>query len=140
VRVVLDTNVVMSGLLFGGGPARILSAWADHRFTLVVSPSILDEYHRVGRELAKGQAALLDAIDSFLALVTVHAVAVNPPPLDPPVCEDASDDMFLAAAVAGTAACVVSGDKHLLRVTGWQELPVLTPRQFTDRFLATDST
>jgi putative PIN family toxin of toxin-antitoxin system len=52
VRVVLDTNVLVSGVFFGGLPGRILEAWRDGKLTLIVSPAILDEYLRVGRVLA----------------------------------------------------------------------------------------
>lgn len=50
MRVVLDTNVVASGVFFGGVPGRILAAWAAGDFTLVLSPQILAEYRRVGEE------------------------------------------------------------------------------------------
>lgn len=51
------------------------------------------------------------------------------------MCEDRDDDKFLAAALAGGATVVVSGDKHLRRVSGWQSIDVLTPRQFVDGLL-----
>lgn len=53
MKVVIDTNVLISGLLFGGVPARVLAAWTDGLVTLVVSPDILREYRRVGLEPAK---------------------------------------------------------------------------------------
>jgi predicted nucleic acid-binding protein len=68
-------------------------------------------------------------------LVAVHAIVVNAPPLATSVCEDPDDDKFLAAARAGVAVCVVSGDKHLLRVSGWESIEVVKPRQFVDRHL-----
>jgi uncharacterized protein len=52
VRVVVDTNVVMSGIFFGGVPGRLLEAWTVGRVELVLSPAILHEYRRVGAELA----------------------------------------------------------------------------------------
>jgi PIN domain len=74
VKVVVDTNVLVSGLLFGGVPGQILGAWTTGAFVLVVSPSILREYSRVGRELAKGQPALDAAFDALLALIALPAV------------------------------------------------------------------
>ena len=133
MNVVLDTNVVLSGLLFGGVPGRILTAWSEGAYTWVVSPPILQEYRRVGVALAKGRTAVLEPLDTLFALVTVHATLVNPPPLHEPVSEDPDDDMFLAAALAGHAHVVVSGDKHLLRVSGWQGIEVCKPRTFLDR-------
>ncbi|MBI5782342.1 MAG: PIN domain-containing protein [Gammaproteobacteria bacterium] len=58
MRVILDTNVLMSAVFFGGIPGRLLSAWAAKRFTLVLSLDIFDEYRRVGRELARRYPAL----------------------------------------------------------------------------------
>jgi putative PIN family toxin of toxin-antitoxin system len=127
--------VLVSGLIFGGTPARILAAWTDGRFQLVASPEILDEYRRVGQALAAGREPLVRALDTLLAMVAVHATVVNAPALTSRVCEDPDDDKFLAAALAGGAMVVVSGDKHLLRVSGWQSIDVLTPRQFVDRQL-----
>jgi AbrB family looped-hinge helix DNA binding protein len=49
VRIVLDTNVLVSGVFFGGPPGRILEAWRDRRIQLVLSPEILGEYQRVGQ-------------------------------------------------------------------------------------------
>lgn len=137
MKVVLDTNVLVSGLIFGGTPARILTAWTDGRFQLVASPEILEEYRRVGLALADGREPLVRALDALLAMVAVHALVVSAPPLASRVCEDPDDDKFLAAALAGGATVVVSGDKHLRRVSGWQSIEVLTPRQFVDRLLET---
>ena len=136
MNVVLDTNVVVSGLVFGGVPGAILTAWTAGAFTLVVSPPVLDEYRRVGRELAKGRAPLDAALDALMALVAVHATVIDAPPLPARVSADPDDDKFLAVAVAGAAGYVVSGDKHLLAVAGWHGISVLSPRAFVDGPLA----
>lgn len=138
MKVVLDTNVLVSGLLFGGVPGRILTAWSAGSIQLVLSPPILEEYRRVGLELSKGRESLLGALDALLAVVTVHAMLVDAPPLDERVSDDPDDDKFLAAAVAANAKIIVSGDKHLLRVSGWRHIEVLKPRQFLDRYFELD--
>ncbi len=84
MKVVLDTNVLVSGLIFGGTPARILTAWTDGRFQLVASPEILEEYRRVGLALAAGREPLVRALDALLAMVAVHALVVNAPPAGVP--------------------------------------------------------
>jgi putative PIN family toxin of toxin-antitoxin system len=139
MKVVIDTNVLISGLYFGGVPAQVLTAWTDGRILLVVSPDILQEYRRVGLELAKGRASLTEALDTLLAIIAVHAAVVNAPPLSAPVSEDPDDEKFLAAAVASSATLIVSGDKHLLRVSGWNDVRVLKPRQFVDQYLRGDT-
>ena len=119
MRVVVDTNVLISGVFFGGIPGRILSAWAVGHFDLVLSPPILDEDLRVGRELARRHPDLGARLTPLLALVTTHATLVDAPPLAQPVSADPADEMFLAAARAAGAGLIVSGDRHLLAVSGW---------------------
>jgi len=135
MNVVLDTNVFVSGLLFGGVPGRILGAWSAGVIRLVLSPPILDEYRRVGLELSKGREPLVSALETLLAMLAVHALLVNAPPLGERVSDDPDDDMFLAAAIAANASIIVSGDKHLLRVSGWRGIDVLKARQFVDRYI-----
>ncbi len=128
MNVVLDTNVVVAGVFFSGPPATILRAWREGQITLVVSPPIMDEYRRVMHELA----AQFPAIDPGppLELLAVHARLVNAPSLPEPVCTDLTDDMFLACAIAGDSHVVVSGDKALLRTSGYRGIEVITPRAF----------
>jgi putative PIN family toxin of toxin-antitoxin system len=133
---VLDTNVLMSGIFFGGGPGRLLDAWTVGRFELVLSPAILDEYRRVGAELAAKYPARSEALTPVLALIAMNASMVDAAPLPEPVSTDPDDDKFLAAAIAAKARMVVSGDQDLLEVSGWRGIEVLTPRAFVDRHLA----
>ncbi|HRZ13050.1 MAG TPA: PIN domain-containing protein [Kiritimatiellia bacterium] len=86
MRVILDTNVFVSGVFFSGPPYEILDAWRCGRLTLVMSPEILAEYERVGLELA----AEFRAIDlaPFLELLAVKAEFVVAPPLPDQVCSD----------------------------------------------------
>lgn len=135
MNVVLDTNVFVSGVLFGGVPGRVLSAWSDGAIRLVVSPPILEEYRRVGRELSKGREPLASTLESMLTMLAVHAHLVDAPALLERVGDDPDDEMFLAAALAGAASVIVSGDKHLLRISGWRHIEVLKARQFLDRYI-----
>jgi uncharacterized protein len=135
VKVVLDTNVLVSGLLFGGVPGRILTAWSTGAIRLVISPPILEEYRRVGLALAKGRESIVGALEALLAMLTVHALLVDAPPLDERVSEDPDDEMFVAAALAANARLIVSGDRHLLRISGWRGIEVLKARPFVDRYI-----
>lgn len=135
MRVILDTNVLMSALYFGGIPGRLLSAWAVKRFTLVLSPEIFEEYRRVGLELERQRSELEGLIEPVLALISTNATLVNARPLASQVCDDVDDDKFLACAIASRTRLIVSGDKYLLRVSGWRAIEVITPRQFYDRYI-----
>ena len=133
MRIVLDTNVFISGIFFSGPPYEILKAWRDGRVQILLSPSILDEYQRVGAELA----LLFGEVDlrEFLDLLTVQAEIVLAPSLPPVIRDDPSDDKFLEAAVAGNASCIISGDKHLLTLSEFQGIQILKPRDFAERYL-----
>ena len=133
MRVILDTNVFVSGVFFSGPPYAILDAWRHGHLALVVSPEIMAEYKRVAHELARE----FPTVDPGppLELLAIHAQVVDAPPLPAPVCTDQTDDMFLACAVASGTKIVTSGDKALLRASGYKGVEVLTPRAFVDRHL-----
>ncbi len=78
-------------------------------------------------------------LEPLLALLLIHSELVDVPALPEPVCEDPDDDKFLACALYSDAPMVVSGDKHLLSVSGWRGVEVLSPRAFVDRFLSAGS-
>lgn len=134
MRVVLDTNVLVSGILFTGPLHRVLLAWSEGRFELVFTSDIHEEYRRVAAELQQ-QFPRID-LAVALDLVLVNAHAFPPAALDSRVCADPDDDKFLACALASGAGTIVSGDKHLLDVTGYRGIEVLRPRAFVDRYLA----
>ena len=131
MRAVLDTNVVMSAIFFGGIPFDVLSAWHNGEFELVVSDAVMAEY----REIAVRMKAKFPSIESerWMCYIEDHATVVSAVPLATQVCEDADDDVFLACAVASNAKIVCSGDKHLLACNGWNGIEVLTPRLFCNR-------
>ena len=133
MKIVLDTNVFISGIFFTGPPHRILLAWRDGKVQLLVSAAILDEYHRVKDELAS-QFSGVD-LQPFLQLLTVQADVIQPRPLVPVIQEDPSDDRFLECAVAGNADCIVSGDTHLLKLGEFQGIPIMKPAAFVKRHL-----
>ena len=133
MRAVVDTNVFISGVFFSGPPHQILLAWKVGKLKLLVSASILDEYHRVAYELAN-QYPSID-LKPILDLLTVHAEVLQPGRLPPVVLDDPSDDMFLECAVAGEADCIVSGDRHLLGLSAYRGIPIITPRDFVQKFM-----
>lgn len=133
MKIILDTNVLISGIFFTGPPYQILKAWRDGKVNLVVSPEILEEYHRVGEDLAGKYPSV--NIQSFLKLVTVNAMIVPDLSLSEPVSEDPDDDMFLACAISSKCPLVISGDQHLLKVSGFKGIRVIKPRRFLDEYL-----
>lgn len=100
---------------------------------MIISPEILDEYRRVGEILAEGHPAI--GLDPMLEYVIHNAVVFSAPPLPERVCDGPDDDKFLACALASGSNLVVSGDRHLLKVSGYQNIEVLKPRGFLDKYL-----
>jgi putative PIN family toxin of toxin-antitoxin system len=131
VRIVLDTNVIISGVFFGGIPGQILSAWNAGELSIVLSAPILAEYREVGAEFTAKYGGT--GFEAFAALLVMRSEVVDAPEYLPePVCADSADDKFLACALAGSAAVILSGDKHLLQVTGWHGIEILRPRAFLE--------
>jgi uncharacterized protein len=133
VRIVLDTNVFVSGVFFKGIPSRILKAWAEDKIQLVVSSEILDEYQRVGNVLAEQFHGV--ELEPLLELLVVKAELAPAATLPERVCDDPDDDKFLACALASGCGVVVSGDKHLLRISGYAGVKVLKPGEFLQLYL-----
>ncbi len=133
MRIVLDTNVFISGIFFSGPPHRILQGWRDGRVQLVLSPEIFEEYQRVAEVLHK-QFPAVD-LSGILDLVLVEAEMCQVEPLSEGVCADPDDDKFIACALSSGSKLIVSGDKHLLDVAGYRGIEILKPRPFVDKHL-----
>jgi putative PIN family toxin of toxin-antitoxin system len=131
MRVVLDTDVFVSGVFSGGPPGRVLEAWRDGTVEMVLSREIIEEYVRVGEELAKRFHGV--DLGPALELVAATATLVASPPLEDPVSRDPDDDKFVACAVAAEIEFIVSGDRDLLEVSTFRGVRVLTPREFVDK-------
>ena len=133
IRIVLDTNVFMSGIFWSGPPSRILSAWHEKRIKFVLSPEILDEYIRVGSILSEKYPSInpipiidLITIDSELCLATE---------LQEPVSRDPNDDKFIALCLSANCKIIVSGDNDLLEISGYNGINVLKPAEFVKNYL-----
>ena len=137
LTVVLDTNVFVSSLLVKGGlPAQVLRAWRDRQYVLVTSPAIIAEiqstlsYPHIRHKYAitdddmEGLRALLER-DALLVPGHTRPEGVIP--------EDPSDEQVLACAVEAGADVIVSGDRHLLELGAYQNIPILTVRAFLER-------
>lgn len=133
VKVVVDTNVFVSGIFFSGPPAKILTAWHSGCIKLAVTEEIIEEYRRVLESLAMK----LSPVDTGAVLETVliEAELVQTYVLKEPVCEDPDDDKFLACAVASKSKYIISGDKHLLKIGCFSNINIVTPRFFLDNML-----
>ncbi|MFI5304971.1 MAG: putative toxin-antitoxin system toxin component, PIN family [Nitrospiria bacterium] len=97
MKVILDTNVFISGVFFAGPPYQILKAWQDGKIKLLLSPEIFEECERVGKALS-GQFPSIN-LNSILSFVTIKAEIILAQELPERVSEDPDDDKFPACAL-----------------------------------------
>ena len=133
MKVILDTNVFISAVFWGGLPQRIIEEWKSGCFTLVVSKEIYEEYLIIAGRLSKRFPTADSA--PVLDYIAKNASFVEAPRFDSQVCEDPDDDVFLEAAVASGAKIIVSGDKHLLACDGYRGVNVIKARVFVEKHL-----
>ncbi len=126
MRALFDTNVLISAILFGGLPRRLLLRAIEGEIELVISPVLLDELEellaekfRFGPAAARAARAELEGLAEVVEPIEV-----------PRVCRDPDDDEVLAAAVIGEAAFIVTGDEDLLVLKTHGEIRILTPAEF----------
>ena len=132
MRVVFDTNVVVSACFWRGAPFDCLAGWAKARYQTVISPPLLAEYEEVYEELLHRYADR-KPVDWVTALGT-SAELVFPVERIAGATADPFDDMVLECAVAAEADFLVSGDKrHLLPLGRFREIPILPPADFLSR-------
>ena len=127
-RVVVDSNVVVSALLFGGIAGKLIPLWKGRHIQPLCSKDIIDEYVRV---LAYPKFKLAESEIEFLISreIVRWFEIVTVPPGKPFVTADPSDDKFIWCALEGRADAIISGDEHLLNLAD-SPIPILTPSQF----------
>lgn len=131
LRVVLDTNVLVSGIAYPASiPGRIVSAWKQGGLGVVLSRYILDEMARVLPRLKRitlSGEETRDLADSFLFLAEI----VEPAAVHEKALRDRTDEVVLGTLLASSADDLVTGDKDLLALSG--RYPIATPAEFWER-------
>lgn len=136
LRAVLDANEFVSAVLTRhGNAAKILDAFRDNRFDLVLSKPILEEIERVLSypKLRKRHGWFASEIRAFLEGLERFCIMVKDPKKRGPIVhEDPSDDFYLWAAMDGDAEYLVTGDRHLLVLRQHEGVRIVTAREFLD--------
>ena len=132
LHVVLDTNVLLSGMAFPASvPGRVVAAWRSGLVSVSLSEYILDELRRVMPKL-KHRHGLSDAeMADFIDLLALQADIVVPATTNDPELTDPFDQAILGTLISAKADYLVTGDKALLRLAA--KYPVLTPAEFWQR-------
>lgn len=128
MNIVCDTNVLVSGIFFGGHAREILRLASRGVVINFISPDILREAEEVLRrsKFGLGPEQVLEIIalfkDSFE--VVIPSIRVRAIPSDP------GDNSVIEAALAARAKYIISGDKHLLKLMKWEDIHLVSPAQF----------
>jgi putative PIN family toxin of toxin-antitoxin system len=129
IRVVLDTNVLVSALLFSGEVGRIVAGWRNGAFAPVFSRDTFDEFRRVlaypkfSLTAQEIEALIEDEVLPFSEVIEIEEDISG-------VCRDPADDKFLSCAVAAGAEYLVSGDKDLLDLGSFRNIQILNTSAF----------
>jgi len=138
MRVVLDTNVIISDALWKGTPHRILHLSLAAKIALYTSATLLEELANVFRcktfatQLKRVRGTSQEVILGYATL----AHFVVPEKIHPVILDDPDDDAVLACALAASANAIVSGDGHLLALGSYQNIPIMLPSDFLGRYFA----
>ena len=129
VKVVVDTNVLVSALLFGGKPGKLIPLWQRGRIRPLASKEIIDEYLRV---FTYPKFKLSEEDVNFLLYheILPHFEVIEAEPGPRIIRKDPEDDKFIRCALAGKAKLIISGDKHLLARQSYQKVKILSPVDF----------
>jgi putative PIN family toxin of toxin-antitoxin system len=129
VRAIIDTNVLLAGLLWHGTPHALVEHVRNGTLTLISSPVLLAELADVVARpkfdtiLIRSNTSRERSLDEVRALAEV----IEPVPLPAPVCRDPDDDAVLALALAAQVDFIVSGDNDLLDLQAFESIPIVSP-------------
>lgn len=132
MRIVVDTNVLISGVFFGGFPRRILSAVVSKEITACASSEIIDEYEEIVQEMIDRKQG---HINRTILAPLFKEMEIIEPATHIEICRDPDDNKFLECAKDSHALYIVSGDKDLLVIEKYESIEIVTAKEFCERYL-----
>ena len=134
MNIVIDTNVVVSAILFGGSPGKLIELWKAGRIRPLITQEILTEYIRV---LAYPKFKLSEDEINYIIHQEIlpYFKVVKSVPGPSIVKKDPDDDKFIRCAEAGNAEIIITGDQHLLALKTYKKIKIMNPSQLLDVFL-----
>lgn len=132
MRIVIDTNVLVSGIFFGGFPRKVINAVTSKRIEACCSNEILDEYYRTIKEFFERKQGTYDSNMLFPFVNSLDIIQVK---TDVSLSRDPDDDKFIECAIDGNALYIVSGDKDLLILNKYEDIQIITAKTFCDIYL-----
>jgi uncharacterized protein len=135
MSIVLDTNVWLSAILWGGVPGQILQRVENGELQVIGSEAILDELRRTldRPKLQKRLTQLGFEADAVMLAIRQVMVVVPTVPIAVPNLRDPKDAIIVAAAIAGNVEAIVTGDQDLLVLGAVEGIPILLPSDFLSK-------
>ena len=121
----------MSALVFGGNPRKVFEYVGDNAVSLVVSLQLLEEIRGIIRDKF---SQFEEDFELLLFALRKHLIWVSPPVSVPSLSRDPGDDFLLAMAANCNAKCIVSGDNDLLSLKEFNDIWIISPAQFLERW------
>ncbi len=129
IKAVVDTNVLISGLIWEGTPKKIIDKFRfDNLYSLILSPELIHEFRT---KLLKKFRLEQKLVNQWVQEITESAQLVIPHYVTK-ICRDPNDNMILDTASGGQADFIISGDKDLLSMVIFKKIPIITPRKFLE--------
>lgn len=130
-RIVIDTNVYISAVIFGGVPLDVV-IWCQNHCDIFISIEIINEIKDILR--CKFNFDEKESTDILEAIVSNTKIVFPKNKIN--LFETPGDNKILECAVEGRCNIIISGDKkHLLKIRNFQEIEIITPKEFYDRFM-----
>ena len=132
MKIVVDTNVVISGVFFGGNPRQIVEAIVDGNINAYATTEIVDEYmgiieSMIERKQGRLSQSILSPFFSSLKMIESKTVVG--------ISRDPDDDKFIECAIDAEALYIVSGDNDLLDIGQYEGIQIITAKEFCDKYL-----
>ncbi len=132
MRILIDTNILISGLFFNGLPKKLLSELDEEKFHICVNDKIFEEYtKKINQKILKPKYSLDKELRKkfFSNLQSFEIVS------DLKICRDPDDDKFINCAIDAKAIYIVSGDNDLLTIKNFAGIEIVTAREFYQKYL-----
>ena len=132
MKIVVDTNVVISGTFFGGFPRKILEAVVNDKVEAYANIKIIKEYLDIVREMINDKGGKLDEnilspfVDKLNIVKPISTVKIS---------RDKDDDKFIECAIDSKSLYIVSGDKDLLDIEEYKNIKIITAKDFYNQYL-----
>ncbi|MBD5466291.1 MAG: putative toxin-antitoxin system toxin component, PIN family [Lachnospiraceae bacterium] len=133
MRIVIDTNVLISGVFFGGFPRKILSSVVSRKLTACATAKIVNEYEEIVQEMIDRKQG---HINSNILTPLIKAMEIIEPITHVEICRDPDDNKFLECAKDSHALYIVSGDKDLLVIGEYENIQIVTAKDFCENYLS----